>query len=169
MSSQYLNSLEPNLSQNIRVYSAVVKQNLVVEGEASVLSKMSVGSSFAAASIRLSGSGKITLPALVNYQQLTSETTPVTITGNEENFKITTAVASNFNPATTRLFTVTHAGVFDSTMVLLSRANSAGTNQQLLTWVAYTTPGIIRIGLHNLSSIAATGSEEIIIKLIQNV
>ena len=168
MSAQYLNANEPNLDQKIRVYSAVVKQNLVVEGEASVISKMSVGSSFAAASIRLSGSGKITLPALVNYQ-LTSEVTPVTISGNEEQFKITTAVASNFNPGTTRLFTVTHAGVFDSTMVLLSRAGSAGNNQQLLTWVAYTTPGTIRIGLHNLSTIAATGSEEIIIKLIQNV
>tara|TARA_R110000803_G_scaffold9896_4_gene30824 strand:+ start:2014 stop:2523 length:510 start_codon:yes stop_codon:yes gene_type:complete len=169
MSSQYLNANAPNLDQKIRVYSAVVKQNLVVEGEASVVSKMSVGSSFAAASIRLSGSGKITLPALVNYQQLTSETTPVTITGNEEQFKITTAVASNFNPGTTRLFTVTHTGVFDSTMVLLSRGFSAGNNQQLLTWCAYTETGIIRIGLHNLSTIAATGSEEIIIKLIQNV
>ena len=169
MSSQYLNSQEPNLSQKIRVYSAVVKENLVVEGEASVVSNMSVGGSFGAASIRLSGSGKITLPALTNYQQLTSETTPVTITGNEEQFKITTAVASNINPATTRLFTVTHSGVFDSTMVLLSRAGSTGTNQQLITWVAYTTPGTIRIGLHNFSTIAATGSEDIIIKLIQNV
>ena len=84
MSAQYLNATTPNLAQKIRVYSAVVKENLVVEGEASVTSKMSVGSSFAAASIRLSGSGKITLPALVNYTQLTSETTPVTITGNEE-------------------------------------------------------------------------------------
>ena len=43
MSSQYLNSLEPNLNQKIRVYSAVVKENLVVEGEASVVNKMSVG------------------------------------------------------------------------------------------------------------------------------
>ena len=169
MSAQYLNAETPNLQQKIRVYSAVVKENLVVEGEASVTSKMSVGSSFAAASIRLSGSGKITLPALVNYQQLTSEVTPVTISGNEEQFKITTAVASNVNPGTTRLFTVTHSGVFDSTMVLLSRGFSTGTNQQLLTWVAYTTPGTIRIGLHNLSTIAATGSEDIIIKLIQNV
>ena len=169
MSSQYLNSENPNLDQNIRCYSAVVKQNLVVDGEASVVSKMSVGSSFAAASLRLSGSGKITLPALVNYQQLTSEVTPITITGSEEQFKITTAVASNVNPGTTRLFTVTHSGVFDSTMVLLSRANSTGTNQQLLTWVAYTAVGTIRIALHNLSTIAATGSEDIIIKLIQNV
>tara|TARA_R110000787_G_scaffold170184_1_gene282898 strand:- start:357 stop:866 length:510 start_codon:yes stop_codon:yes gene_type:complete len=169
MSAQYLNDENPNLQQKMRVYSAVVKQNLIVEGEASVVSKMSVGSSFAAASIRLSGSGKITLPALTNYQQLTSEVTPVTITGSEEQFKITTAVASNINPGTTRLFTVTHSGVFDTTMVLLSRATSTGTNQQLLTWIAYTTPGTIRIGLHNLSTIAATGSEDIIIKLIQNV
>ena len=169
MSAQYLNDENPNLQQKMRVYRAVVKQNLIVEGEASVVSKMSVGSSFAAASIRLSGSGKITLPALTNYQQLTSEVTPVTITGSEEQFKITTAVASNINPGTTRLFTVTHSGVFDTTMVLLSRATSTGTNQQLLTWIAYTTPGTIRIGLHNLSTIAATGSEDIIIKLIQNV
>ena len=169
MSSQYLNSANPNLDQKIRCYSAVVKENLVVEGEASVISNMSVGGSFGAASLSLSGSGKITLPALVNYQQLTSEVTPVTITGSEEQFKITTAVASNVNPATTRLFTVTHAGVLDSTMVLLSRANITGTNQQLLTWIAYTTTGTIRIGLHNLSTIAATGSEDIIIKLIQNV
>ena len=36
MSSQYLNATTPNLSQKIRVYSAVVKENLDVEGEASV-------------------------------------------------------------------------------------------------------------------------------------
>ena len=36
MSAQYLNATTPNLAQKIRVYSAVVKENLVVEGEASV-------------------------------------------------------------------------------------------------------------------------------------
>tara|TARA_R110000851_G_scaffold289854_1_gene444029 strand:- start:632 stop:1141 length:510 start_codon:yes stop_codon:yes gene_type:complete len=169
MSAQYLNATTPNLSQKIRVYSAVVKENLDVEGEATVTSKMSVGSSFAAASLRLSGSGKITLPALVNYTQLTSETTPVTITGAEEQFQISTAVGSTFNPATTRLFNVNHTGVFDTTMVLVSRAGSVGTNQQLLTWCAYTATGLIRIALHNLSTIAASGQETIIIKLIQNV
>ena len=164
MSSQYLNANAPNLDQKIRVYSAVVKQNLVVDGEASVVSKMSVGSSFAAASIRLSGSGKVTYPALVNYTQLTSEVTPVTITGAEEQFQISTATGSNINPGTTRLFTINHASVSTSTMVLLSRAD--GVAQQLLTWVAYVGAGTIRVALHNLSTIAASGQETIILKLI---
>ena len=94
MSSRYLNSENPNLDQKIRCYSAVVKENLVVEGETSVISNMSVGGSFGAASLRLSGSGKITLPALVNYQQLTSEVTPVTITGNETGGRVTLNVST---------------------------------------------------------------------------
>ena len=169
MSAQYLQATQPNENQKIRVYSAVVKQNLDVEGEAAITSKLAVGSSLACASIRLSGSGKITVPALTVYTQLTSETTPITISGAEEQFKIKTATSSNFNPSTTRLFNVNHSGITEDTMVLVSRAGSAGTNQQLLTWCAYTSTGLIRIALHNLSTLVASGQETIIIKLIQSL
>tara|TARA_R110000868_G_scaffold294469_1_gene555028 strand:+ start:688 stop:1191 length:504 start_codon:yes stop_codon:yes gene_type:complete len=164
MSSRYLSAPEPNLDQNLRVYSAVVKENMIVEGEAQIDGKLAVGSSFAAGSLRLLGTGKVTYPALVNYTQLTSEVTPVTITGAEEQFQISTATGANINPGTTRLFTVNHASVSTSTMVLLSRAD--GVAQQLLTWVAYVGAGTIRVALHNLSTVAATGQETIILKLI---
>tara|TARA_R110002049_G_scaffold85258_6_gene216831 strand:- start:853 stop:1362 length:510 start_codon:yes stop_codon:yes gene_type:complete len=167
MSAQYLNSENPNLQQKIRVYSAVVKENMVVEKNASVTNILSVGGLVSAGSLKLGGTGNITLPALPVYTQLTSETTPVAVTGSEEQFKINTAASSNFNPATTRLFNVTHSAVTDNTMVLVSRAGSLGTNQQLLTWVAYTAAGVIRVALHNLSTLVASGQETLIFKLIQ--
>ena len=40
MSSRYLSAPEPNLDQNLRVYSAVVKENMVVEGEAQIDGKL---------------------------------------------------------------------------------------------------------------------------------
>ena len=167
MSAQYLNSENPNLQQKIRVYSAVVKENMDIEKSASITQNLAVGGVVAAGSLTLAGTGNITLPALPVYTQLTSETTPVAITGAEEQFKINTATSSNFNPSTTRLFNVTHSAVLDNTMVLVSRAGSLGTNQQLLTWVAYTAAGVIRVALHNLSTIVASGQETLIFKLIQ--
>ena len=167
MSSQYLNAETPNLQQKIRVYSAVVKQNMDIEKSASITQNLAVGGVVSAGSLKLSGTGNITLPALPVYTQLTSEVTPVNISGAEEQFKINTATSSNFNPATTRLFNVTHSAVTENTMVLVSRAGSLGTNQQLLTWVAYTSAGLIRVALHNLSTLVASGQETLIFKLIQ--
>lgn len=160
MSAQYLNSDTPTREQNIKC------NDIIVRGGMSAANYIDV-KTLNVEDLVLTGVGQITMPALVNYTQLTSETTPVTITGAEQQFKITTAVASNFNPGTTRLFFVNHSKIFTDTMVLVSRAGSVGNNQQLLTWVAYTTPGVIRVGLHNLSTVVATGSESLIFKLIQ--
>ena len=174
MSSQYLNSTTPSEDINIKVHDATIRNDLTVDGGLSVVEnssfagKLTVASYVASGSLILNGTGKITLPALVNYTQLTSETTPVTITGAEEQFTITTAATGTINPSTTRLFNVNHSGVVSGkTMVLLSRTSSLGGSPQLLNWVAFTDNGLIRIARHNLSTIAETGEEEIIVKLIQ--
>jgi hypothetical protein len=176
MSIQFLQSLIPNENQTIRVNDCIVRGNLTGLNSGSFVGNLGTGEGLTANRMTFSGTsggisdiGKITLPELTIYTQLTSETTPVTITGAEQQFKINTAVGSNFNPSTTRLFNVNHTGVDENTMVLVSRAGSIGTNQQLLTWVAYTNSGLIRIALHNLSTIAASGQETIIVKLIQSV
>ena len=167
MSALFFQSDTPSEDNSIKVHNATVRNDIVVANNASVSNIMSVGGLVSAGSLKLGGTGNITLPALPLYTQLTSETTPVAITGAEEQFKINTATSSNFNPSTTRLFNVTHSAVLDNTMVLVSRAGSLGTNQQLLTWVAYTAAGVIRVALHNLSTIVASGQETLIFKLIQ--
>ena len=102
------------------------------------------------------------------YTQSGSETTPLTITGAEEQFIIRTSATGTINPSTTRLFNVNHSGVVAlKTMVLLSRTSSIGGSPQLLNWVAYTDNGVFRLARHNLSTVAETGEEEIIVKLIQ--
>ena len=176
MSVQFLQKLIPAENQTIRVNDCIVRGNLTGLNSGSFVGNLGTGEVLSANRITFSGTsggisnvGKITLPELTVYTQLTSEVTPVTITGAEQQFKINTAVASNINPSTTRLFNVNHSGVDENTMVLVSRAGSVGTNQQLLTWVAYTSNGLIRIALHNLSTIAASGQETIIVKLIQTI
>tara|TARA_R110002074_G_scaffold384086_1_gene564591 strand:- start:299 stop:751 length:453 start_codon:yes stop_codon:yes gene_type:complete len=150
MSSQYLNQSFPNKSINIRINDTVVDGSL------------------SANNIILNGTGKITLPALTIYTQTGSETSPITITGSEEQFIIKTSSTGTINPSTTRLFNVNHSGVVSGkTMVLLSRTSSIGGSPQLLNWVAFTDNGLIRIARHNLSTVAETGEEEIIVKLIQ--
>ena len=161
MSSQYLNQSVPNQNINIRVNDAIVDGSLSANN-------LNVSYFVSSDSLILNGTGKITLPALITYTQTGSETSPLTITGAEEQFIIKTSSTGTINPSTTRLFNVNHSGVVSQkTMVLLSRTSSIGGSPQLLNWVAYTDNGIIRIARHNLSTIAETGYEEIIVKLIQ--
>ena len=168
MSSQYLNSTIPNENINLKVNNVLVNGSLQVANNSTFDSKLSVNSYIEADSLILSGSGRITLPALPIYTQTGAETSPLSITGAEEQFIIKTSSTGTINPSTTRLFNVNHSGVISQkTMVLLSRTSSIGGSPQLLNWVAYTDNGVIRIARHNLSTIAETGYEEIIVKLIQ--
>ena len=161
MSSQYLNQSSKNSNVNIRVNNAVVDASLSANN-------LNVSYFVSSDSLILNGTGKITLPALTIYTQVGSETSPLTITGAEEQFIIKTSATGTINPSTTRLFNVNHSGVVSQkTMVLLSRTSSIGGSPQLLNWVAYTADGVIRIARHNLSTVAETGEEEIIVKLIQ--
>ena len=167
MSSQYLNQPVPNQSVNIRVNDAVVDGELSVVENSSFAGKLTVASYVQCGELILN-TGKITLPALPTYTQTGSETTPITISGSEEQFIIKTSATGTINPATTRLFNVNHSGVVAlKTMVLLSRTSSIGGSPQLLNWVAYTDNGVFRLARHNLSTVAETGEEEIIVKLIQ--
>tara|TARA_R110000787_G_scaffold81040_3_gene175964 strand:+ start:337 stop:843 length:507 start_codon:yes stop_codon:yes gene_type:complete len=168
MSSQYLNQAVPNQNINIKVNDAIVNGALSVVENSSFAGKLTVASYVASGSLILNGTGKISLPSLVNYTQIGSETSPVTVSGAEEQFTITTSATGTINPSTTRLFNINHAGVVSQkTMVLLSRTSSLGGSPQLLNWIAFTNDGLIRIARHNLSTIPETGSEEIIFKLIQ--
>ena len=161
MSSQYLNQSSKNSNVNIRVNNAVVDASLSANN-------LDVSYFVSSDSLILNGTGKITLPALTIYTQTGRETSPLTITGSEEQFIIKTSATGTINPSTTRLFNVNHSGVVSQkTMVLLSRTSSIGGSPQLLNWVAYTADGVIRIARHNLSTVAETGEEEIIVKLIQ--
>ena len=161
MSSQYLNQSVPNQNINIRVNDAVVDGSLSANN-------LNVSYFVSSDSLILNGTGKITLPSLTTYTQIGSETSPITITGAEEQFIIKTSITGTINPSTTRLFNVNHSGVVSQkTMILLSRTSSIGGSPQLLNWVAYTSDGVFRLARHNLSTIAETGYEEIIVKLIQ--
>ena len=168
MSSQYLNQSVPNQNVDIRCHDAVIDGELSVVENSSFAGKLNVASYVASGSLILNGTGEIRLPALTIYTQTGAETTPITITGAEEQFIIRTSTTGTINPATTRLFNVNHSGVFSQkTMVLLSRTSSIGGSPQLLNWVAYVNDGVFRLARHNLSTIAETGEEEIIVKLIQ--
>jgi len=168
MSSQFLNQSVPNQDINIRCHDAQIDGGLSVVENSSFAGNLTVASYVQSNSLILNGTGKITLPALPIYTQTGAETSPITISGAEEQFIIRTSATGTINPATTRLFNVNHSGVVSQkTMVLVARTSSIGGSPQLLNWVAYTDNGLFRLARHNLSTVAETGEEEIIVKLIQ--
>ena len=168
MSSQYLNQSVQNPNVNIRINDVTIDGELSVVENSTFSGKLTVGSYVQSGSLLLNGSGEIRLPALTTYTQVGAETSPMTISGAEEQFIIKTSSTGTINPSTTRLFNVNHAGVIaQKTMILLSRTSSIGGSPQLLNWVAYTDNGVFRLARHNLSTVAETGFEEIIVKLIQ--
>ena len=72
MSSQYLNQAVPNQNINIKVNDAIVNGALSVVENSSFAGKLTVASYVASGSLILNGTGKISLPSLVNYTQIGS-------------------------------------------------------------------------------------------------
>ena len=171
MSAQFLQSNIPAENQTIRVNSAIIRGDAVISGvtqcETGIVAKNIAFSTSGA-------TGKITLPALGNHQQLTSASTNVGITGDAEQFMITTyessaGVGGDIAAGATVNFTVFHTGVVaGKTMILCSKAGSYNGLVNVTDYVASTSANQFTVSRHNHGAGTASGNQQLIFKLIQS-
>ena len=115
----------------------------------------------------ISTAGKITLPALTVFQQATSTGTNVTATGNPQQFIVQTFDGSIAAGASATFSVFNTSCVADKTLVLCSNGLSDNTLLDVTSFVAYATTGAFIITRYNTGSVAATGKQKLIVKLIQ--
>ncbi len=120
--------------------------------------------------------GKITLPALETFVQATANNANVAAsTGGvaPQQFMISTyessaGVGGDIAAGASVSFNVFHSGVVQGkTMVLLSKAGSYNDLKEVSAFVSVTGSGEFDITRHNFGSTTASGSEQLIVKLIQ--
>ena len=118
-------------------------------------------------------SGKITLPALTTYTQATSNTTNVSISGAEQQFLVSTfetspGVGGDIAAGASLYFQLAHAEVIaGKTIVLIMKAGSYNGLALVNDFVSATSAGLITITRHNFGTTTASGTQQLIFKLIQ--
>ena len=168
MSAKFLQSDTPSEISTIKVNDIKCRGHLVVSEYVRAASLGASGPLTFTANADIKLSGKITLPAMTGYSQLTSETTSVSITGAEQQFTVETFDGSIAAGASAS-FQVFNASCFaGKTLVLCSNDVSDNTLLTVNSFVAYGTTGAFIVTRHNFGSVAAAGKQTIVFKLIQS-
>ena len=173
MSSQYINQNKPQYQISGRMKDLVLDGAVDVSGTISGVSEILSNSLTMGGDLNISGNGKITLPALSIYTQLTSTATGVSVSGVDEQFIVETfetspGVGGDLASGTSVSFQVSHSGVVSNkTMILVSKAVNANTLTNTNAWVTYATDNAFIVTRHNFGATTASGNEKLIFKLIQ--
>ena len=170
MSVQFLQSTVPQEAQTIRVNDCVIRGHSTVAEYLTVTGNVSTNGSlgFGPHPSDASKSGEITLPAMSLTQQATSTGTNVGITGDPQQFVISTFDGSIAAGATASFSVLNTACKAGKTLILLSNDVSDNTLLNVNTFVAYQADGAFIITRHNVGTVAAAGKQKIIVKLIQS-
>ena len=174
MSAKFFQQDTPAENQFIKCNDITCRGHVVIDeyatvgGNLTVTGAETVGGAFTlAANTDVAVGGKISLPAMTKYTQLTSTTTGVTITGAEQQFDIDTFTIGSIAAGATASFNVTHSGcVAGKTLVLIANGLSDNTLITTNCFVAYATTGAFIITRHNVGAVAQTNKQTIIVKLI---
>jgi len=174
MSVQFLQSTINQENQTIRVNDCVVR------GAVTCAESLTAGSLNSSGALQLTGTaltgGQIKLPALTNYVQATANNANVAAsTGGvaPEQFMISTyessaGVGGDIAAGASVSFNVFHSGVVQGkTMILISKAGSYNDLKNVSAFVSVTGSGEFDITRHNFGSTTASGTEQLIVKLIQ--
>ena len=174
MSAQFFQSSTPQENQSIKCNDITVRGAMVANESVSVAGNLSTSGILSLqANADAAVSGKILLPALTSYTQGTSNTTAVVVSGNEQQFKISTfesspGVGGDIAAAAGASFDVTHSGIVaGKTMILCQKAGSYNGNTNVNAFVGASTNGTFTITRRNFGGTTASGSEEILVKLLQ--
>ena len=170
MSAQYFQSDTPQEQQFIKCGALTVRGALIANKEVAVAGGITTNGELSfEANTDPAVSGKIKLPALTTYTQLTSESTSVSIGGGEQQFAIDTFATGSIAAGANVSFQVFHSGYeVGKTLVLI--ANDVSDNTLLTTncFMAYGGAGAFIITRHNVGAVAQADKQKIIVKLIQS-
>ena len=177
MSIRLLQSSTPQENQSIKVNDITVRGSVVANESVSVAQGISLNGALSfEANTDGAVSGKIQLPALENFTQATANNANVaasTAGVAPQQFMISTyessaGVGGDIASGASVSFNVFHSGVVaGKTMVLISKAGSYNDNKEVNAFVAVTGNGEFDITRHNFGATTASGTEQLIIKLIQ--
>jgi len=175
MSAQFFQSNTPTETQSIKCNDLTVRGNLAAVNGLSAASITTSGNIQTTAGNLISAgllTGKVTFqPLPVQYTQVTSPSTTVTVGEFDQSVDITTF--SLTTPAAgLEAFVVGHAGVNSNTMFVATLVSQTGTynvNGAPLVYVIAVSDGAFNIGIKNIGAGAFSGPLKIRIKLLSNV
>jgi len=180
MSAKFLQSDTKQYATFIKVNDALVRGSLTCDGLAQAKTIEIEGGTLtfsedSTSAATIAASGKIELPPMAVYTQLTSETTVVPITGNQQQFSIRTfstgggATGATIAPAASAIFQFTHTGVVAvKTQVIVTMLGSTNGLSSTNCYCSATSNGQVTITRHNHGSAPAVGLQELGIRLIQS-
>ena len=112
--------------------------------------------------------GKVVLPAMTVYAQLTSTTATVNITSGDQQFIVDTFDTGSIPAGTSVTFAINNPSVvINKTIVVMNKMGSVTALTEVNDFVSITSAGGIRITRHNFGATAAVGLQRLAFKLIQ--
>lgn len=173
MSVRFLQSNTPQENQTIKCNDITVRGSVVANESVSVANGISLNGELSfQANTDATRTGKIQFPVLVSYTQATSNTTAITVSGAEQQFKISTfesspGVGGDIASGAGATFSVSHAGIVaGKTIILVSKQGSYNDNTNVNVFVGDAGNGVFQLTRRNFGSTTASGTEEILVKLI---
>ena len=177
MSARYFQQSHNNENLSIKCNDAEVRGKLFCTEAVESSGKMSLKADLTfLANTDGEVSGKITLPAITNYPQATSNTANVAAsTGGvaPQQFMITTyessaGVGGDIAAGASVSFSVFHSGIVaGKTLVLCCKAGSYNGLINVNDYVSATLNNEFKVTRHNHGSTTASGNQQLIFKLIQ--
>ena len=148
MSAQFFQSNIPAQNQTIRVNDAIIRGDAVISGDTQC--------------------GKITLPAMSIYTQLTSQTTAVSVAAGDQQFIVDTFDGASIPGGSSISFAVNNPSILlNKTIVVMNKMGSTAALTEVNDFVSVTAAGGLTLTRHNFGATAATGLQRLCFKLIQ--
>ena len=169
MSAQYFQSSTPNEQQIIKCNDLTVRGSVVANESVAVAKGISLNGDLSFEdNSDPAVSGTIRFPAMTVYTQLTSETTAVAITGNEQQFIVDTFNTASIPAGTAVSFAINNASIeLNKTIVVCNKMGSTSALTEVVDFVSITAAGGMTLTRYNFGSGAAPGLQRLCFKLIQ--
>jgi len=169
MSAQYFQSNTPNEQQIIKCNDLTVRGSVVANESVAVAKGISLNGDLSFEdNSDPAVSGTIRFPAMTVYTQLTSETTAVAITGNEQQFIVDTFNTASIPAGTAVSFAINNASIeLNKTIVVCNKMGSTSALTEVVDFVSITAAGGMTLTRYNFGSGAAPGLQRLCFKLIQ--
>ena len=169
MSARFFQSSTPSEDQSIKCNDITVRGSVVANESVSVAGNLSTSGVLSLqANTDPAVSGTITLPAMTVYTQLTSQTTAVAITGNEQQFIVDTFTGGSIPAGTAVSFAINNASIqINKTIVVCNKMGSTSALTEVIDFVSITAAGGMTLTRYNFGSGAAPGLQRLCFKLIQ--
>ena len=175
MSAKFFQSDTPQENQFIKCNDITCRGHLVIDeyatvgGNLTVTGAETVGGTFTlAAASDPAAWGKIVLPAMSVYTQLTSTTTTVSVASGDQQFIVDTFDTGSIPAGTAVSFAINNPSIeINKTIVVCNKMGSTSALTEVIDFVSITAAGGMTLTRYNFGTVAAVGLQRLCFKLIQ--